>query len=42
MSVLDSTSVVALIVLAVIRLGVPVMGLWLLSSALKRALPAQV
>jgi len=40
MSVLDSTGALTLIVLVVLRLGVPLLGIWLLSQGLKRALPS--
>jgi hypothetical protein len=42
MSVLDLTSVSVLVGLTVVRLGVPVLGIWLLNTVLKRALPAQI
>ena len=42
MSVLDLTSLAILVVLTVLRLGVPLLGIWLLSTGLKRALPMQV
>jgi hypothetical protein len=42
MSVWDLTSLFVLVGLTVVRLGVPVLGIWLLSTMLKRALPAQV
>lgn len=42
MSVLDMTSLLALIGLILLRLGVPVLGMWLLGAGLKRVLPTQV
>ena len=42
MSVLDLTSISVLVGLTVVRLGVPVLGIWLLSTMLKRALPTQI
>jgi hypothetical protein len=42
MSVLDLTSVLSLVGLTLLRFGVPVLGIWLLSTGLKRALPTQV
>lgn len=42
MSILDLTSVFAVVGLVVLRFGLPVLGIWLLSTALKRALPAQI
>lgn len=42
MSVFDSIGVFALIGLAMLRLGVPLVGIWLLSTALKRMFPTQV
>jgi len=42
MFVLDMTSLLALTGLLALRVGVPVLGLWVLSATLKRALPAQV
>jgi len=40
MVILDLTSVVAVIGLTVLRFGVPVLGIWLLSQGLKRAVPS--
>ena len=40
MSVLDLTSVVALVGLMILRLGVPLLGIWLLGQGLKRMVPA--
>lgn len=42
MFVLDATSASALVVIAALRFGVPVLGIWLISKMLKRALPGQV
>jgi hypothetical protein len=42
MSVLDVTSGLVLIGLAVLRIGVPLFGMCLLCEGLKRALPTQV
>jgi hypothetical protein len=42
MFILDSTSAFAVLGLAILRFGVPVIGMWLLSTGLKRALPGQV
>ena len=41
MFVLDSTSVFVLIGLTILRLGVPISGIWLLNTMLKHALPSQ-
>jgi len=40
MVILDLTSIVAVIGLAVIRFGVPALGIWLLSQGLKRVAPS--
>ena len=40
MSVLDSPGALTLIVLMVLRLGVPFLGIWLLGHGLKRAMPS--
>jgi hypothetical protein len=40
MSVLDLTSVIAVVGLTVLRIGVPVLGIWLLGQGLKRAVPS--
>jgi hypothetical protein len=40
MFVLDLLDVIALVVLMLLRLGVPVLGLWLLTTILKRVSPA--
>lgn len=42
MSVLDLSSITALVGLTILRLGVPLLGILLLSTVLKRALPGQV
>jgi hypothetical protein len=42
MFVLDATGVAALVAIAALRFGVPVLGIWLISKTLKRALPGQV
>jgi hypothetical protein len=41
MSVIDMTTTLALIALFIVRLGVPILLVWVLTTALKRALPAQ-
>lgn len=40
MFVLDLLDVMALVVLMLLRLGVPVLGLWMLTAVLKRVSPA--
>lgn len=40
MFVLGSTGALTLIVMVVLRLAVPLLGIWLLGQGLKRALPA--
>jgi hypothetical protein len=42
MFVLDLLDVIALFVLVLLRLGVPLLGLWLLTTVLKRISPAPV
>jgi hypothetical protein len=41
MFTLDWTSVFAVVGLTILRFGVPILGIWLLGRALKRALPSQ-
>jgi hypothetical protein len=40
MSGLDLTSALTVIGLVVLRLGVPILGIWLLGAILKRVIPA--
>jgi hypothetical protein len=42
MSVLDATAIVALIGLVIVRIGLPVLGVCLFCSLMKRAFPSQV
>jgi hypothetical protein len=42
MSVLDTTTVIVLIALTLLRVGLPIFGMCVLCAGLKRALPAQV
>jgi hypothetical protein len=42
MFVLDMTTLLAIVLLAIIRFGVPLISLCLLCTGLKRAFPAQV
>lgn len=39
MSVLDLPSVLTVVVLLILRLGIPSLGLWLLSALLRRVAP---
>jgi hypothetical protein len=41
MFTLDATCVCVLVGLTLLRFGVPMLGIWLLGRALKRALPSQ-
>jgi hypothetical protein len=41
MSVLDITTMFVLIVLMIVRVGLPILGICLLCKGLKRALPTQ-
>jgi hypothetical protein len=40
MSILDLTSALAVVVLTVLRFGMPLLGIWLLGQALKRVAPS--
>lgn len=42
MFVLDLLDVMALVVLTLLRLGVPLLGLWLLTAILKRINPTPI
>lgn len=42
MSAIDWNGIFILSVLTLLRLGVPILGLWLLCAFCKRALPSQI
>jgi hypothetical protein len=40
MSILDLTSALAVVLLTVLRFGMPLLGIWLLGQGLKRVVPS--